>query len=66
MADSGPGAAVGGVMLLFYGFNSTQSLAAEASQKLTGRYTDDTMAYLIGGVAARVAGVLPALGGKKR
>jgi len=55
-----------GVILLVYGFTATDSLVNEASKTFTGRYTDNTMAYLVGGAAAAVAGLLLALMGRKR
>jgi len=55
-----------GVILLVYGFTATDSLVDSASKTFTGRYTDNTMAYLVGGAAAAVAGLLLALVGRKR
>ena len=50
-----------GLILLVYCFTATGSLVDEASKTFTGRYTDATMGYLVGGAAATVAGVLLAL-----
>jgi drug/metabolite transporter (DMT)-like permease len=50
-----------GVILLVYGLSATDSLVDEASKSFTGRYTDNTMIYLVGGAAAAVAGLLLAL-----
>ncbi|MFU8803144.1 MAG: DUF3185 family protein [Bradymonadaceae bacterium] len=47
-----------GVGLLFFGWQSTQSLTESARETLTGRYSDETMWYLIGGGAAAVTGLL--------
>ena len=55
-----------GVILLLYGFTATDSLVDEASKTFTGRYTDSTMGYLVGGAAAAVAGLLLTLVGRKR
>ena len=47
-----------GVGLLYFGYQSTQSLGNQLSETVTGRFTDQTMWYLIGGAAAAaLAGV---------
>lgn len=46
-----------GIGLLYFGYQSTQSLGGQVTETLTGRFSDDTMWYLIGGAAAAVAGV---------
>ncbi len=48
---------VAGGALLYFGINAAQSPMEELSQTLTGRYSDETMIYLIGGGVAAVAGV---------
>ncbi|MGO1692223.1 MAG: DUF3185 family protein [Marinobacter sp.] len=45
-----------GIALLYFGFQSTQSVGDQISETLTGRFTDNTMWYLIGGAAAIAAG----------
>lgn len=45
-----------GVALLFFGYQSTQSVGGEITETLTGQYTDETMLFLIGGAAAAAAG----------
>lgn len=47
-----------GVILLVVGFNSTQSLTEEVSEAFTGRFSDETMFYLIGGAVASVIGLV--------
>ena len=47
-----------GIALLFFGFNATQSLSGELSEAFTGKYSDETMAYLIGGAASAVVGLV--------
>jgi len=47
-----------GVILLVVGFNSTQSLTEEVSEAFTGRFSDETMFYLIGGAVAGVIGLV--------
>jgi ABC-type Fe3+ transport system permease subunit len=46
-----------GVVLLLFGLNATDSVADSVSEGVTGKYTDETMWYLIGG------GVLIVVGG---
>lgn len=45
-----------GVILLYFGWQASQSMGGQVSETLTGRYTDETMWYLVGGAAAVVAG----------
>lgn len=45
-----------GLVLLYFGYNASQSLSGEVSEALTGRFSDQTMLYLIGGAAAVVVG----------
>ncbi|MBL8669238.1 MAG: DUF3185 family protein [Alphaproteobacteria bacterium] len=52
-----------GVVLLIVGFRSSEAPVDQISNALTGRYTDRTMWYMVGGaVAAVVGGVLAVLG----
>jgi hypothetical protein len=46
-----------GLILLGFGLNATESVADTVSEGLTGRYTDRTMWYIIGGSALAVGGV---------
>ncbi|GBO88322.1 DUF3185 family protein [Marinobacter salsuginis] len=45
-----------GIGLLYFGYQSTQSLGNQLTETVTGRFTDDAMWYLIGGAAAAAAG----------
>ncbi len=45
-----------GAILLAFGFNASESVSDTISEGVTGRYTDKTMWYLIGGAALVVAG----------
>ncbi|MBL3555201.1 MULTISPECIES: DUF3185 family protein [Marinobacter] len=45
-----------GIALLYFGYQSTQSAGDQITEAFTGRFTDETMWYLIGGAAAVVAG----------
>lgn len=47
-----------GVILLVVGFNATQSPAEELAETFTGRFSDTTMIYLIGGAVAAVIGLV--------
>lgn len=46
-----------GAMLLFFAWRASQAPIEQMSEALTGRYTGNTMWYLLGGIAAVVAGV---------
>lgn len=46
-----------GALLIFFGFNQTESPLGEMSEALTGSYSDQTMQYLIGGAVAVVVGL---------
>ena len=45
-----------GAVLLYFGYQSSQSLGGQVTESLTGRFTDETMWYLIGGAAIAAAG----------
>jgi len=47
-----------GVILFVVGMNASHSVADSVSNTFTGRFTRDTMWYLIGGGAAALIGVL--------
>ncbi len=55
-----------GLGLLFFGFQATDTLTEEVHETFTGRYTDETTWYLIGGAAAAIVGLLLTLFGGKR
>lgn len=50
-----------GIVLLYFGWQSSQSVGDQMTEAVTGQFTDDTMWYIIGGVAAVVAGAVLAL-----
>ncbi|MDZ7619915.1 MAG: DUF3185 family protein [Patescibacteria group bacterium] len=55
-----------GVALLFFGYNASQSLGEQVVEGVTGHFTDQTMWYLIGGIASIVGGAaLAFLGGRR-
>lgn len=47
-----------GVILLVMGYNATQAPLEELSESFTGRFSDETMVYLIGGAVAAVVGLV--------
>lgn len=47
-----------GIVLLIVGMNSSHSVADQVSNTFSGRFTQDTMWYIIGGIAAGVLGLL--------
>lgn len=47
-----------GVILVIVGMNASDSVADQTSDFFTGRFTDATMWYLIGGGVSALAGVL--------
>lgn len=53
-----------GVILLIFGWNASQSLGDQVTETLTGRFTDETMWFIIGGAVAVVVGAFLALGKK--
>ncbi len=46
-----------GVTLLIFGYNASQSVGERIVEGFTGHFTNQTMWYLIGGVAAVVGGL---------
>ncbi|HEU0071029.1 MAG TPA: DUF3185 family protein [Alphaproteobacteria bacterium] len=55
-----------GVILLGFGINATDAPVDQLSETFTGRYTDRTMWYLVGGGALAAAGILIAILGGRR
>ena len=47
-----------GAIALYFGLTATTAPMEEVSEALTGRYTDRTMFYLIGGAVAGIAGLV--------
>jgi drug/metabolite transporter (DMT)-like permease len=46
-----------GALLLFFGWQSSESLGDQLTESLTGRFTDQTMFYIIGGAVCLAAGL---------
>jgi hypothetical protein len=49
---------VGGIMLLVFGFNASNSFSSDVSRAFTGSPTDKSMWMLIGGAVAAIAGLV--------
>lgn len=54
-----------GVVLLIFGINATHSVTERIVEGFTGKYTDQTTWYLMGGIAAIVGGAALFLFGKR-
>lgn len=50
-----------GVILLSVGLNASHSLADQVSNTFTGRFTQATTWYIVGGIASALLGLLMAL-----
>lgn len=57
---------IGGVVLMIYGINATNSFSSDVSRFFTGSATDKAIWLLLGGIAAVVAGLVLALRNWKR
>lgn len=47
-----------GAVLLYFGINAANAPVEEIGEALTGRYSNETMMYLVGGGIAAVAGLV--------
>ena len=47
-----------GAIALYFGFNATNAPMEEVTEAFTGRYSDQTMLYLIVGALAGIAGLV--------
>jgi len=45
-----------GIVLLGFGINSSQAVTEQVVEGVTGRYTDNTMWYIISGIAMLIGG----------
>lgn len=57
---------VGGIVLIIFGINASESLGSEFSRLFTGNPTDRSMWLLIGGIVAVIAGLFGFLRGGPR
>ncbi|MGR4069493.1 DUF3185 family protein [Halomonas sp. LR3S48] len=53
-----------GMILLFFAYQSSQSLGDQVTEAITGRFTDSTLWFLVLGAASAAAGVGLLLFGK--
>jgi hypothetical protein len=54
-----------GIMLIIFGVNASDSFNSDVSRFFNGRPTNETIWYLVGGVAACVIGLVALLKGPK-
>ncbi len=47
-----------GIILLFFGYQAATSPVEEIGETLTGRYSSETMSYIIGGAVSAVVGLV--------
>ncbi|MCK5771118.1 DUF3185 family protein [Algiphilus sp.] len=55
-----------GVILLYFGYNATQSGAEQIGEAITGNYSDETIFYLAAGAGSAIVGLLLAVFGGRR
>jgi Protein of unknown function (DUF3185) len=55
----------GGILLIIFGFNASNSFGSDVSRFFTGSPTDKAIWMLVGGVVATVAGLLGLTRGSK-
>ena len=55
-----------GVALIIIGVNASNSVADQVSETFTGKFTQSTTWYLVGGVAAGITGLMMLLFGVKK
>jgi hypothetical protein len=56
---------IAGLVLLFFGVQSTGAFGEKVMHEFTGRYTDSTMMYLVGGGIVAALGVVLLVVGRK-
>ncbi len=49
---------IGGIVLMIFGINASESLASDISRTFTGAPTDKSLGLLIGGVVMAVVGLI--------
>ncbi|MCP1338844.1 DUF3185 family protein [Idiomarina sp. M1R2S28] len=53
-----------GAILLYFSYEASQSIASSVSEVATNQPTDNTIWYLVGGVAAVIVGLYAVIRGK--
>ena len=61
----GLGLLIAGCFGLYFGYTASESLLEQASQSLTGRFSDETTLHLVGGVVGVVVGLALIIFGRK-
>ena len=56
---------VGGIILIIYGANASDSISSSFSRTFTGNPTDKTVWFLVGGAVALIAGAAGLFRGSK-
>jgi hypothetical protein len=56
---------VGGIVLLVFGFNESNSFGSDVNRFFTGNPTDKAMWMIVGGAVAAVAGLVMTMRGSK-
>jgi uncharacterized membrane protein len=46
-----------GLALLYFGYNASQSVGEKVVEGVSGRFTNQTMVFIIGGIASLVGGM---------
>ena len=59
------GLLAGGIALIVFGVNATNSFGSDVSRFFTGSPTDKAIWMLIGGIVATIVGLFTVFGGKK-
>ena len=54
-----------GIVLLGFGINSSQAITEKVVEGVSGRYTEHTMWYIIGGIAMIIGGACLSFTGNK-
>ncbi len=57
---------VAGIVALYFGWQASEAPTEQVHEALTGRFTDETMRYFIGGGVATAVGLLLAVFGIRR
>jgi len=47
-----------GIVLIYFGYQSSQGLDDQLSEAVTGNFTDETMIYWIGGAISAIVGIV--------
>ena len=61
-----PAVLIGGVVLMIFGINATNSFNSDLSRFFTGSPTDKAIWMLIGGIVAAIVGLVGTLRGSKQ